>query len=269
MNINVSALTSHFPNPQDGFTTTASGSVSSGATTVPLSSTGDYSNGDVVVFIIDPADTDKKQVFVGIVDISGSQLTGVKWVGGTNQAHSSGATIVDYYDAAHVKMVTKGLLVSLDQDGTLKNGAVDNVDALANNVVETAKVKDSAITTTKVADAAITTAKLDTAAVTPEKMLGIDLLGRTTAITGSAPTAGTGQFYIQAGSSVGVFSSNALDISFPTPFPNGVLSVVVTDGDNSAGGGLSVTQANINASSFRAQSPSDGTKRVNWIAIGF
>lgn len=118
MNINVSSVTNHFPNPQDGFTTTTSGSVSSGAATVGLSSTGDYSNGDIVVLIVDPADADKKQVFVGTMDVSGSQVTGVVWVGGTNQAHSSGATVVDYYDAAHVKMMTKGILVEHEQDGT-------------------------------------------------------------------------------------------------------------------------------------------------------
>lgn len=259
MRIDVSALTSHFPNPQDGFTTTTSGAVSSGATTVGLNSTGDYSNGDVVVLIIDPADADKKQVFVGTIDVSGSQVTNVAWVGGTNQSHSSGTTVVDYYDAAHVKMTTKGILVHSNQDGTLKDGAVDGAAVLASNVV----------TVDKILDGAVTTDKLDANAVTPAKMLGIDLFGCTTAALGSAPAAGTGQFYIQAGSTVGTFSSNALDISFPTAFPNGVLTVIVTDGDNSTGGSLSVTQANVSVSSFRAQSPSNGTKRVNWVAVGF
>lgn len=149
MKIDVSALTSHFPNPQDGFTTTTSGAVSSAASTVGLNSTGDYSNGDVVVLIVDPADADKKQVFVGTIDVSGSQVTNVAWVGGTNQAHSSGATIVDYYDAAHVKMMTKGILVHSNQDGTLKDGAVDGAAVLASNVVTTDKILNEAVTPAK------------------------------------------------------------------------------------------------------------------------
>jgi hypothetical protein len=145
MDIDVSTLTSHFPNPQDGFTATTSGSVSSGAATVGLSSTGNYDNGDIVVLIIDPADSDKKQVLVGTIDVSGSQVTGVKWVGGTNQTHNSGATVVDYYDAAHIKMMTKGLLVSLNQDGTLRNGAVHSTSVLSSNTVDSDAIVDGSI----------------------------------------------------------------------------------------------------------------------------
>jgi len=46
------------------------------------------------------------------------------------------------------KMVD-GLLVSHDQDGTLKAGAVDNAAVLATDVVETAKIKDAAVTPAK------------------------------------------------------------------------------------------------------------------------
>jgi hypothetical protein len=148
MNINVSSVTNHFPNPQDGFTTTTSGSVSSGASSVGLSSTGDYSNNDIVVLIIDPADADKKQVLVGTMDVSGSQLTSVVWVGGTNQAHSSGATIVDYYDAAHIKMITKGILVHANQDGTLKANSVDS-DQYVNGSIDTEHYADASITPAK------------------------------------------------------------------------------------------------------------------------
>jgi hypothetical protein len=43
-----------------------------------------------------------------------------------------------------------GLLVSLDQDGTLKSGAVDVAAVLASNVVTTAKINDAAVTAAKV-----------------------------------------------------------------------------------------------------------------------
>jgi hypothetical protein len=160
MDIDVSQVTSHFTSPQDGFTTTTSGSVSSGAATVGLSSTGGYENNDVVVLIIDPEDSDKKQVFAGTMDTANTQVTGVKWVGGTNQSHGAGATVVDYYDAAHQQMMTKGILVHADQDGTLKAGAVDSSAVLANGVVTTAKIEDSAVSTAKIADDAVTVAKL-------------------------------------------------------------------------------------------------------------
>jgi hypothetical protein len=162
MRIDVSSVTEHFTNPQDGFTTTTSGAVSSAATTVGLNSTGDYANGDIVVLIIDPADPDKKQVFVGTIDVGGSQVTGVKWAGGTNQSHASGATVVDYYDAAHIRMITKGFLAQHKQSGshadtittdtinentsgngvtidgvTMKDGAINTAGAVGNTAVIT------------------------------------------------------------------------------------------------------------------------------------
>lgn len=118
MSTNVSGVTSHFPKPQPGFTTTTSGSVSSGASTVGLNSTGNYSNGDIVALVIDPTDSNKKQVLVGTVDTGGVQLTGVIWTDGTNQSHASGATVVDMVTATYIQMMTKGMLVQHKQDGT-------------------------------------------------------------------------------------------------------------------------------------------------------
>jgi hypothetical protein len=51
-------------------------------------------------------------------------------------------------------------LLSLDLDGTLKAGAVDNAAVLASNVVTTVKILDANVTTAKIADANITYAKL-------------------------------------------------------------------------------------------------------------
>ncbi len=118
MATNVSSATKFFPKPQEGFTTTTSGSVSSGATTVGLNSTGNYSNGDTVVLIIDPGVSNKEQSFMGVVDTGGVQLTGVVWTSGTNVAHSSGATVVDYVAAAHIQLLSAGILVSHNADGT-------------------------------------------------------------------------------------------------------------------------------------------------------
>lgn len=117
MSTSVASVVSHFPSAENGFTTTTSGSVSSGAATVGLNSVAGYTNGEVVVFVIDPTDASKKQTFTGIMDTGGSQVTSVVWTAGTNQTHSAGATVVDYATATHISMMTKGLLVEHAQTG--------------------------------------------------------------------------------------------------------------------------------------------------------
>ena len=120
MATSVSSVTKHFPSAENGFTTTLASTISSGATTVPLNSVAGYANGEVVVFIVDPSDAAKKQTFTGTVDTAGVQITDVVWTSGTNQTHTAGSTVVDYVDAAHISMVSKGVLVHANQDGTMK-----------------------------------------------------------------------------------------------------------------------------------------------------
>lgn len=122
MSTSVSSVTKHFPSAEAGFTTTLASTISSGATTVPLNSVAGYANGEVVVFIVDPSDANKKQAFTGTVDTAGVQITGVVWTSGTNQTHTAGATVVDYASATHISMVSKGLLVEHNQNGT--HGAI-------------------------------------------------------------------------------------------------------------------------------------------------
>ena len=118
MSTSVSSVTNHFPSAENGFTTTTAGSVSSGAATVTLNSVAGYSNGEVVALVIDPTDASKKQTFTGIVDTAGVQITSVVWTAGTNQTHALGATVVDYATATHISMMTKGIVVEHNQDGT-------------------------------------------------------------------------------------------------------------------------------------------------------
>ena len=146
---NLSGVSNHFSVAKEGFVTTTSSPVTSGATTVQLTSVAGYTNGDTVVLVIDANDVNKKQVFTGTVDTGGSQITNVVWTEGANTSHILGAPVIDYVTASHQSMTTKGLLVSHDQDGTLKAGAVDNAAVLASNVVETAKIKDGAVTAGK------------------------------------------------------------------------------------------------------------------------
>ena len=179
MSTSVSSVTNHFPSAENGFTTTTSGAVSSGASTVGLNSVAGYTNGEVVVFIIDPSDATKKQAFTGIIDTAGVQVTNVVWTAGTNQSHDAGATVVDYYSATHISMITKGILVEHNQDGTHDEALITSrtaetttttsdlaliADASASNALKKVTldnlVPDSAIVTAKVADAAVTPAKL-------------------------------------------------------------------------------------------------------------
>ena len=117
MTTTVSSVTSHFPSAEDGFTTTLSSTISAGATTVGLNSVAGYANGEVAVMVVAPTVASEKQVFTGIVDTSGIQLTGVKWTTGTNQTHAAGTTVVDYATATHISMMSKGLLVEHTQAG--------------------------------------------------------------------------------------------------------------------------------------------------------
>lgn len=61
-----------------------------------------------------------EQVFTGTVDTGGSQIIDVVWTRGSNTAHSAGATVVDYVTGTVINMITKGILVGHNQDGTHK-----------------------------------------------------------------------------------------------------------------------------------------------------
>ena len=188
MSTSVSSVVSHFPSAENGFTTTLSSTISAGATTVGLNSLSGYTTGEVAVFVVAPSVTSEKQVFTGIVDTAGLQLTSVVWTSGTNQTHNAGTTVVDYATATHISMISKGLLVSHDQDGTLKAGAVDGAAVLASDVVTTAKVLDSNITTAKIADNNVTAAKLATDAI----KLGYTAHNADTTTSGTSDTEITG-----------------------------------------------------------------------------
>jgi hypothetical protein len=116
----VTSVTKHFPVAKEGFVTTLSSSITSGAAIVPLNSVTGYSNGDVAVLVVEPSNTTNKQVVTGTVDTAGVRLTGAVWTEGTNVGHSSGSTVADYVAATHMAMLTKGLLVVHNQDGTIK-----------------------------------------------------------------------------------------------------------------------------------------------------
>ena len=119
---NVSSVTKHFPSAEEGFTTTLSSTISAGATTVGLNSLSGYTTGEVATFIVAPTVASEKQVFTGVVDTAGLQLTNVVWTTGTNQTHAAGTTVVDYATATHISQMSKGILEEHNQDGS--HGAI-------------------------------------------------------------------------------------------------------------------------------------------------
>ncbi len=127
MSTSVASVTNHFPSAENGFSTSTSASVSSGATTVQLNSVAGYDNGEVVVFVIDPTDTTKKQTFTGVVDTAGTQITNVVWTAGSNTTHALGATVVDYATATHISMISKGLRVEHKQSGAHSDITADSL----------------------------------------------------------------------------------------------------------------------------------------------
>ena len=116
--------TNYYATPKEGFTTTLASTIASGAATVPLNSISGYTNGAIATMVVEPTSVTAKQVFTGVVDTAGVQLTSVKWTEGTNQTHNAGSTVVDYVTATHMAALVKGLLIHSNQDGTIKNLAV-------------------------------------------------------------------------------------------------------------------------------------------------
>lgn len=134
---NVNSVTKHFPTVNEGFTSTLSALVASGGATIVLNSIGTLVNGTVFVGIIEPGETNQ-QLFTGTVDTSTNSITGVVWTRGTNIDHPAGSQVVDYVTGTAINMITKGLLVSHNQEGTLKGSAVADAIAGTNLVAPSA-----------------------------------------------------------------------------------------------------------------------------------
>lgn len=122
---NLSGVTKYFPTPSEGYSSTLSSTIVSGATVVPVASASQYDNGDVVVLIVDPKTSDEA-VFTGTKTSLPDRFIDCVWTeGNVGVGHASGAVIADYVTATHLAMVTEGLLKSHNQDSTLKAGKID------------------------------------------------------------------------------------------------------------------------------------------------
>jgi len=128
-----------------------SSNVDASTTTFPLNNTTNVPTDTGVDFIVDRVDSNgvstssKRELCRGIV--SGSNITNVVrgLHGTTAQTHDAGATVEFVASGAAWNDFIDGILTSLDQDGTLKAGAVDNAAALASDVVTSTKIAQNAV----------------------------------------------------------------------------------------------------------------------------
>jgi microcystin-dependent protein len=132
----VSAVTKYFSTANEGFITTTSDPVSSGATSVPLSSMASLTDGSVYVGIIEPGTTNE-QTFTGTVSQAATAIIDVVWTRGTNVAHVAGVSVVDYVTGTDWNMMVAGILKTLNQDGTLKASVLNAVWPVNSVYVET------------------------------------------------------------------------------------------------------------------------------------
>lgn len=154
MSHDVSLVTKHFANANEGFVTTLGSSILSGAATVPLTSVSGLVNGTIFIAIIEPGGT-KQQTFTGTVDTAGVQITGVVWTRGSNADHSAGVTIVDYVSGTYINMFTKGLLAAgLNQDGTQTPVVKTSINDVNGNEVIKTPATTSAVNEITVTNAA-------------------------------------------------------------------------------------------------------------------
>lgn len=145
------ANTDKFKKAKRKFSTTIGvGGFAAAATTLPLSSTSGLDTDTAITLVIEPGAVNE-EVITGVA--SGSNI--INCVRGkegtTDSTHNAGAAVSMYFTETHWDDAMDGILVSYDQDGTLKAGAVDNAAVLASNVVTTAKILDANVTAAKIA----------------------------------------------------------------------------------------------------------------------
>lgn len=221
-------------------TTLASPGYTTGDTSINVASTTNWPADTGVTFAIDEVDSNGLRVsgtynvFRGKV-AGGTQIDEVTYVGGdTNRNYSAGATTRVYILVSSYRdnRFTDGVLVSHEQDGTLKAGAVDNAAVLANDVVETAKIKDLNVTTAKYADASVTPDKLATGA--QQALVATSQTTTSTSFTDLATTTDTVTATIGA---------NGLALI--------IISAKINNTDSAAGGfvGVAISGANTVAAS--------------------
>lgn len=228
----------------------------------------------------------KEQSFTGTIDTAGTQVTGVIWTSGVNSAHSGGVTVVDYVAAAHIQLISKGMLVEHDQDGTHSaitgtsadfTGAVsaDTISehTAANGVtIDGLNIKDSKLNTNN----SVVSSNITADAVTDAKLIYGKVRSRQGGSATNWITSGTTTYdysgtdvFVQVGTIA--ITSNPQTITFPTAFNQ--VPIVIGSVNSGASFNCFVRFASHSATTVTASVYDDtGTTRTTeticWMAIG-
>lgn len=109
------------------------------------------------------------------------------------------------------------------------------------------------------------TSYLPVGSVDANELKGTKLFGLGGGLIGNGGTLAT-NFLIQGGS--GTAGTGTTSVAFPTAFPNGVVTLVVSNGDGAANSGV-IYSSTVSLTNFSVTSSVAGTYRYNWIAIGW
>ena len=138
--------------------TTVSTLRTSGATTLACADLTGWTTTEVVYFVTYKIDGQGKVIVGSQSDwkgvVSGSSVNNLTLTGGTDAGNAAGDIVEMLPTAQYAKDLAETILASLDQDGTLKAGAVDVAAVLASNVVTTAKILNANVTNAKLATGA-------------------------------------------------------------------------------------------------------------------
>lgn len=128
----LTSVTNYLLTANEGFTTTISSDIASGAAIVPLSSVSGLTNATVFVGIIDPGSSTKQQVFTGTVDTANTRIINCVYTRGTSvDGHTNGAQVVDYVTGTAINMLSTALRQQHNQNGT--HGVVTATSLSATN----------------------------------------------------------------------------------------------------------------------------------------
>lgn len=114
----------YLPTASETFSDNLSGSITAGATIVPVNSAAEYADGETVVLTVEPG-TSNEATFVGKKDTGVNQFIECIWTeGNTAVGHDAGVTIIDYDSATHYNLLSEALQLIMNQDGTLKDDPI-------------------------------------------------------------------------------------------------------------------------------------------------
>lgn len=152
-------------------TTLASPGHAPGGTTINVGSTSNWPTATGVIFAMDTytivngvqVRTPGTYTEWEAVVTSSTGIVSMVLLYGTDQTYPAGTTSRVYIPVASswVAQIVAGILVSHNQDGTLKTGAVSSTSMLGSGVVTSANIADGAVATADLADSSVTMTKID------------------------------------------------------------------------------------------------------------